>query len=165
MSTQYWRLAITCLVSGLAGYYFGSQSHRGYSDDEDEVDASPGAFADSQEECKLVLVVRSDLKMGKGKVAAQCSHATLACYKSLARSDPALLNRWESTGQAKVTLQCGDEEEMKLLQAMAMSLNLTARVIHDAGRTQIAAGSATVLGIGPAPKSAVDQVTGSLKLY
>ena len=52
-----------------------------------------------------------------------------------------------------------------MLQAAAMSLSLTAKVIHDAGRTQIAAGSATVLGIGPAPKSLVDQVTGALKLY
>lgn len=52
-----------------------------------------------------------------------------------------------------------------MLQAAAMSLSLTAKVVHDAGRTQVAAGSATVLGIGPAPKSLIDQITGSLKLY
>ena len=52
-----------------------------------------------------------------------------------------------------------------MLQAAAMSLFLTAKIVHDAGRTQIAAGSATVLGIGPGPKSVIDQVTGSLKLY
>jgi peptidyl-tRNA hydrolase, PTH2 family len=52
-----------------------------------------------------------------------------------------------------------------MLHATAMSLSLTAKVVHDAGRTQIAAGSATVLGIGPAPKSLIDQVTGSLRLY
>jgi peptidyl-tRNA hydrolase, PTH2 family len=52
-----------------------------------------------------------------------------------------------------------------MLHATALSLSLTAKVVHDAGRTQIAAGSATVLGIGPAPKSLVDQVTGALKLY
>jgi peptidyl-tRNA hydrolase len=51
-----------------------------------------------------------------------------------------------------------------MLQAQAMSLGLCARIIHDAGRTQIASGSATVLGIGPAPKSMVDQITGGLKL-
>ena len=56
------------------------------------------------------------------------------------------------------------EEEMLLLQAQAVSLGLGAEVIHDAGRTQIASGSATVLGIGPAPKSKVDEVTGHLKL-
>ena len=57
------------------------------------------------------------------------------------------------------------EDELLMLQAAAMSLSLTAKMIHDAGRTQIAAGSATVLGIGPGPKSVIDQVTGSLKLY
>ena len=76
-----------------------------------------------------------------------------------------MIQRWEIGGQAKVTLQCKSEDELLMLQAAAMSLNLTAKVIHDAGRTQIAAGSPTVLGIGPAPKSVIDQVTGQLKLY
>lgn len=53
---------------------------------------------------------------------------------------------------------------MEELQATALSLGICAEVIHDAGRTQIAAGSATVLGIGPAPKSVVNAVTGHLKL-
>ena len=54
-------------------------------------------------------------------------------------------------------------EELETLQAQAVSLGLCARIIHDAGRTQIAAGSATVLGV-LGPKSVVDQVTGQLKL-
>ena len=65
----------------------------------------------------------------------------------------------------KVALQAKSEDEILMLQAAAMSLSLTAKIIHDAGRTQIAAGSATVLGIGPGPKSVIDQVTGNLKLY
>ena len=64
----------------------------------------------------------------------------------------------------KVALQVKDEEEMMLLRAKAMSLGLVAEVIADAGRTQIEAGSHTVLGIGPAPKSVVDVVTGHLRL-
>lgn len=82
------------------------------------------------------------------------------------RQDPAhpLLKRWERLGQAKVALKVDSEEELLTLQAQALSLGLCAEVIHDAGRTQIASGSATVLGIGPAPKSKVDEVTGSLKL-
>lgn len=67
-------------------------------------------------------------------------------------------------GQAKVALQVKSEEELEVLQAQALSLGLVAQVIHDAGRTQIASGSATVLGIGPAPKGVIDQVTGHLKL-
>ena len=53
---------------------------------------------------------------------------------------------------------------MLTLQAQALSLGLCARIIYDAGRTQIASGSATVLGVGPGPKSVVDGVTGGLKL-
>lgn len=58
------------------------------------------------------------------------------------------MQTWESYGQAKIALKCSNEEDMLMLQATAISLGLVAEVIHDAGRTQIAAGSATVLGIG-----------------
>jgi peptidyl-tRNA hydrolase len=75
-----------------------------------------------------------------------------------------MLRRWEHWGQAKVTVQVKSEDELLMLQAQAMSLGLCAKLIHDAGRTQIASGSATVLGVGPGPKSVVDQVTGGLKL-
>lgn len=128
--------------------------------DGDLASVTPGLF----EECKMVLVVRSDLGMTKGKIAAQCGHATLACYKTLQKSNPALLAHWERIGQAKVALRCDSEEELLLLQATAQSLNLCARTIQDAGRTQIAAGSTTVLGIGPGPVKLVNQVTGKLKL-
>ncbi|KAM0425212.1 hypothetical protein ACHAPT_009529 [Fusarium lateritium] len=127
------------------------------------------AVRDTGEECKLVLVVRTDLGMTKGKIAAQCSHATLACYKTLARA-PAnspqrkILARWERLGQAKIAVQVKSQEEMLELRRKARSLGLTAEVIQDAGRTQIEAGSMTVLGVGPAPRSVVDQVTGGLKL-
>ncbi|KHN97745.1 peptidyl-tRNA hydrolase 2 precursor [Metarhizium album ARSEF 1941] len=124
---------------------------------------------DSTEECKLVLVVRTDLGMTKGKIAAQCSHATLACYKALAGSatDSAqhkVLRRWEKRGQAKVAVQVKSEAELMDLRWKALDAGLTAEVIQDAGRTQIDPGSLTVLGIGPAPKSVVDKITGHLKL-
>jgi len=61
-------------------------------------------------------------------------------------------------------LQIKSEDEMQELQAKALSLGIVAEVIADAGRTQIASGSHTVLGIGPAPKSIIDGVTGHLKL-
>ncbi|KAK4241078.1 peptidyl-tRNA hydrolase PTH2-domain-containing protein [Achaetomium macrosporum] len=126
----------------------------------------------SNEECKLVLVVRSDLGMTKGKIAAQCSHATLACYKTLLRAaqrDPQsaeakILRQWERMGQAKIAVQVKSEDELLELMGKARSLGVTAEVIADAGRTQIASGSRTVLGVGPAPKSMVDMVTGHLKL-
>ncbi|EEA20183.1 hypothetical protein TMatcc_000164 [Talaromyces marneffei ATCC 18224] len=135
------------------------------SEEEEGDGAELATFEGNHDEVKLVLVVRTDLGMGKGKIAAQCSHATLACYKyyfSKAPNSP-ILKRWERGGQAKVALQVKSEEEMLVLQAQAMSLGLCARVIQDAGRTQIASGSRTVLGV-LGPKTVVDQVTGHLKL-
>lgn len=84
----------------------------------------------------------------------------------MVKADPAhpFLRQWDRLGQAKVALKVDSEEDMLVLQAQAISLGLCAKVIHDAGRTQIASGSATVLGIGPAPKSKIDEVTGQLKL-
>lgn len=61
-------------------------------------------------------------------------------------------------------MQIKSQEELLVLMGKARSLGLTAEVIQDAGRTQIEAGSMTVLGVGPAPKSLVDQITGGLKL-
>ncbi|KAG8936327.1 hypothetical protein FRC03_000113 [Tulasnella sp. 419] len=138
----------------------GSESGEEAAGDTDLASIKPGLL----EECKLVLVVRTDLKMTTGKIAAQCGHATLACYKALQVANPELLRHWERTGQAKIALRCSDENEMDTLQAMATSLNVCARSIRDAGRTQIAAGSQTVLGIGPAPVKLINQVTGKLKL-
>ncbi|KXN71807.1 PTH2-domain-containing protein [Conidiobolus coronatus NRRL 28638] len=122
-------------------------------------------FDPSEEEFKLVLVIRTDLGMTKGKVAAQCSHATLACYKDSMENNEEVLEEWEYNGQPKITLKCDSEEEMVKLQAKARSLGLCAHSIKDAGRTQIPAGSRTVLGVGPGPVSMVNSVTGHLKLY
>ncbi|KZT21717.1 peptidyl-tRNA hydrolase [Neolentinus lepideus HHB14362 ss-1] len=116
------------------------------------------------EPCKLVLVVRTDLKMTPGKIAAQYVHATLACYKSLVSKNPGLVRQWERIGQAKVALKASSEDELLELEAIAKSLNLCARSIQDAGRTQVEPGSRTVLGIGPGPVSLINQVTGHLKL-
>jgi len=112
----------------------------------------------------MILVVRTDLGMSIGKIAAQCSHATLACYKTLAFSNPSLLRQWERAGQTKIALRCSSEEDLLVLQAQAQSLKLCARSIQDAGRTQVAAGSRTVLGIGPGPARLINQVTGRLKM-
>ncbi|KAI9066638.1 peptidyl-tRNA hydrolase II [Trametes sanguinea] len=135
------------------------------SEDEEVADGDLSAVKPGfLEPCKLVLVVRTDLGMTTGKIAAQCGHATLACYKALQKTNPSLLKHWERTGQAKIALKATSEEELLELEAIAKSLNLAARSIVDAGRTQIAAGSRTVLGIGPGPVEVVNKVTGKLRL-
>ncbi|XP_070572265.1 peptidyl-tRNA hydrolase 2, mitochondrial-like [Ptychodera flava] len=114
---------------------------------------------------KLVLVVRTDLKMGKGKVAAQCSHAAVSAYKKLGRINRELLEDWEYNGQPKVVVKAPDEETLAALLQHARALQLVTAIIQDAGRTQIAPGSKTVLAVGPGPADLVDKVTGHLKLY
>ncbi len=99
-----------------------------------------------------------------GKIAAQCSHATLACYKRIKTESTQVLRTWEHTGQTKVAVQVKSERELETLQAQAWRLGLVAELVHDAGRTQIASGTATVLGVGPGPNSVVDRVTGGLRL-
>ncbi|CAN1236551.1 Peptidyl-tRNA hydrolase 2, mitochondrial [Linum grandiflorum] len=90
------------------------------------------------EDFKMVLVVRNDLKMGKGKIAAQCSHATLGLYKKLLNRAPKALNRWEMCAQPKVVVKIDSEEDMLILQEKAKSLKLPTHITIDAGRTQIA---------------------------
>ncbi|KAI0359172.1 peptidyl-tRNA hydrolase II [Trametes cingulata] len=130
-----------------------SQEEESDSEEEDLADGDLSAVKPGfMEPCKMVLVVRTDLGMSTGKIAAQ--HATLACYKILQKTNPS----------AKVALKASSEDELLELEAIAKSLNLAARSILDAGRTQIAAGSRTVLGIGPGPVDLVNKVTGKLRL-
>ena len=115
--------------------------------------------------CKMVLVVRTDIGMGKGKVAAQCSHAAVMCYKKALKEAPELVERWEGLGVTKVCLKVDSEEGLLSLASQARQAGLVAGVVRDAGRTQISAGTMTVLGIGPAPLDILNQITGHLKLY
>ncbi|KAF9331363.1 hypothetical protein BG006_005759 [Podila minutissima] len=133
-------------------------------DYEDEEDYSDEDSEDEENEGLSEFDLHEEFKMAR-KAAAQCCHATLANYKELAKKAPKTLKQWEYCGQAKVTLKIDSEEDMLLLQAQAMSLGLAAHSIRDAGRTQIAAGSRTVLAVGPGPVSIINSVTGHLKLY
>lgn len=123
---------------------------------------------------QMSLVVRKDLKMGTGKIAAQCAHAAVAVVEEvhLLRSDPenanhqwvTWLDAWMGIGCSKIVLACDSEAELLDIAALAEKKGLPHYVVRDAGRTQIAAGSQTVVVVGPAPKDLVDEVTGSLKL-
>ncbi|KAE8077479.1 hypothetical protein FH972_016039 [Carpinus fangiana] len=110
----------------------------GKKNDKPKVALEIEKLADILEDFKMVLVVRNDLKMGKGKISAQCSHATLGLYKKLLRRAPKALNRWEMCAQPKVVVKIESEEDMLVLQERAKSLNIPTHITIDAGRTQIA---------------------------
>merc|ERR1712007_157982 len=110
-------------------------------DDDDEV----VDVVEIGEEYKMVLCVRMDLKMGKGKMCAQCGHAAVGALKRASKRIPRQLKQWENYGQPKIALKVPNEDDMEMIKALALSLNLNYCVIKDAGRTQIAPGSKTVL--------------------
>ncbi|GAB1861444.1 peptidyl-tRNA hydrolase [Camponotus japonicus] len=138
------------------------RSHQ-FSEDSDEMDNNV-VYTDKYDNYKLILVIRTDLKMGKGKVAAQCSHAAVAAYKA-ARKHPKILKAWEESGQAKITLKVDSEAALVEIAKQAKAVGLLSNIVHDAGHTQIPAGSKTVCGVGPGPAKLIDQVTGHLKLF
>lgn len=112
-----------------------------YSDSED--DGGWLGVGAAGEEHKLVLCVRTDLKMGRGKIAAQVGHATIGAYKRAERKDVAALRRWENNAQPKIALQVGSRHQAEMLEREAKRRGLVTYMVYDAGRTQIAAVSET----------------------
>lgn len=116
-------------------------------------------------EMKMVLVVRNDISMTAGKVAAQCVHAALGATRIAKTSRPSALSIWEASGEKVVCVQCKSLSELEGVHASAMTAGLPAYIVRDAGRTQVDAGASTVCGIGPAAAEDINLITGHLKLY
>lgn len=102
--------------------------------------------------------------MGKGKIGAQCGHATLGAYQIAKKYCKSGLQIWQMQGQAKIAVKIDDDVQMLQLHERAMHEGLISYYVEDEGRTQIAAGSKTVLAIGPGPQKTIDGITGKLKL-
>ncbi len=113
----------------------------------------------------MALIVRKDLKLSAGKLAVQCSHAAVNCSLTAKKTEPRLMERWQSNGGRKICLAINDLESLKLLMGKSKSAGLITHLIKDAGHTEIPPGTITVLGIGPAPKSSIDALTSELKPY
>jgi len=110
---------------------------------------------------KQTIVIRNDLKMGKGKVGSQCAHASLAAFLKAKRQDR---EQWLKEGMKKVVLKVSNDKELVELCRLAKKEKLPCELIRDAGLTQIKPGSVTALGIGPADNEKVNKITGKLKL-
>ena len=113
---------------------------------------------------KLVVAVRADLDLSRGKLAVQVAHAAvMATLDAKARHRKAFSD-WYDEGQKKVVVKAADLQELHLLQHRARSLGLTTALVEDAGLTELPPGTVTCLAVGPGPNEVVDQVTGHLKL-
>jgi PTH2 family peptidyl-tRNA hydrolase len=115
-------------------------------------------------EFKQVIAVRTDLKMGKGKLAAQVGHAAVSAAEEAKKKHPEWWEAWLEEGQCKVTVKVKSSEELSALQRVAVRMKLPYSLVVDRGLTQIPPGTATCLGIGPAPSAQVDKITGELSL-
>ncbi len=113
---------------------------------------------------KQTIVVRADLGMGKGKLAAQSSHASLSAFRHVQRTDPEIAREWEDSGQMKVVLKVQSEEELLEYYNKAKSAGIPCELIRDAGHTQVEPGSLTCFGAGPWDEKELDKVFGKLKL-
>ena len=113
---------------------------------------------------KQVIILRIDLGMSKGKIAAQAGHAAVSSAEKARKSHPEFWRAWIEEGQRKVALRAQDEKKLFDLEKKAVELRLPYAMIIDKGLTELPAGTMTCLGIGPGPSKQVDKITGNLKL-
>lgn len=108
--------------------------------------------------------MRTDLKMGKGKIVAQAGHAAVAAAEEARQRFQKWWKTWLNEGQCKIALKVKNQEELKKLEDTARSFGLPHALISDRGLTQLEPGTITCLAIGPAPTELVDRITGKLAL-
>ena len=114
-------------------------------------------------EIKQVVVVRTDLNMGKGKIAAQVGHACVLGAEHVRKSNPKWFESWWF-GQEKVVVKVSSLKHLQEIKIHAIDLNVPWSEVTDAGHTQIAPGTITCISLGPAPEDLIDKITGQLKL-
>lgn len=120
---------------------------------------------------KQVIVVRTDIHIPPGKLGAQISHASVGAAFSGLRLLPDHLevpthdglSEWLLGGSAKMVLACSNDKALIALFEQAQRAQLRCQLIKDAGKTVFKVPTLTVLGIGPAPASKIDAITGHLK--
>ncbi len=116
------------------------------------------------DEYKQVILIRTDLKMGTGKKCAQSCHASISSADLVRTRNKDVWKKWKNAGQKKVILRVSGMEELKEIVLKLEKNNIPYFLIRDAGLTQLAPGTTTDLGIGPAVSETLDKITGDLKL-
>jgi PTH2 family peptidyl-tRNA hydrolase len=113
---------------------------------------------------KQAIILRADLGMGKGKLVAQGSHASLLAFEKALTSREATARQWAREGSKKIVLKVNSEGELGSVFHAAKAAGLPCVLVIDAGHTQVDPGTATAVGIGPASETEIDRITGNLKL-
>ena len=117
-------------------------------------------------EYKQAILVRTDLGMSKGKIAVQCSHASVSSVLRVQEQDRVLnkatIKEWSLQGMKKVVLKVSGKETLFKYKTEAEKAGLKCAVVKDAGLTEIAPGTYTALAIGPELETKIDKVVGKL---
>ena len=117
------------------------------------------------DQLSMALLVRNDLEMTPGKVAVQCAHAAVDCSLQARKSIPQIFEMWRNTGSRKICLLAIDEEDILYWKEKCGEVGLVHSIVRDAGRTEVSAETITVLGVGPAHKTSLDDLFSNLDLY
>lgn len=114
---------------------------------------------------KLAIVIRTDLKMDKGKMCAQAAHAAVDCalYASHNRENE-VVGAWKIEGQRKIVLKVDSEKAIQDIAERALNDHIYVSVIRDFGLTQVPHGTLTCIGIGPHLNEKIDKYVYELKL-
>jgi len=113
---------------------------------------------------KQVIVFRSDLRLSRGKTAAQAGHAAVSAAEEARKHRKEWFDGWLREGQCKIAVKVSNEKALTELDEQAKEMGLPCALIVDRGLTEIPPNTVTCLGIGPAPAERVDKVTGKLPL-
>ncbi len=121
---------------------------------------------------KQIIAVRTDLNMGRGKIAGQVAHASMEFLRETITEldhrhgvELSMTEReWLFGDRTKIVVQGGSEASLLALQEAAAARGLQAHVIRDLGKTEIEPNTVTALAIGPAHDYDLVELTGHLRL-
>lgn len=112
----------------------------------------------------MVLVLRGELRLTAGKSAVQAAHAAVMLVEKAFEKDRERLDVWRRQGQKKIALVVATLDELERIEREARARKIPAVWVEDAGLTEVAPGTRTCLGLGPARTTEIDSVTGGLPL-
>ncbi len=110
---------------------------------------------------KQVIIIRADLKMGKGKAVVQGAHASVRAVSKARKKD---LKLWKNAFSPKICLKVNSYEELWLILNQAMFRGLPIGMVIDAAKTVFDSPTFTAIAIGPAKSKLIDELTEELKL-
>jgi len=129
----------------------------------------------NENEPVMYLVFRGDLKLTKGKVAAQAGHAVQLILTKLGNeigftSDEGAkwskwYMEWQGASYAKVAVKVDSWTAFTDLCANLYLDEVPYAVVTDEGRTNVPPNTITCLAIAPMPRSEAAKYVGNLKLY